>query len=393
MIDRSETFTRLLEQHGGIIRKVAYSYTRTSADRHDLEQEITLQLWKAYPRYSAERSFSTWMYRIALNVAISFLRSNTRPVRQTVPLEEVQYEPAAQPSASTEHDERLADLQRVIAALDPLSRALLLLYLDEHSYREIGRDSRHHRDQRRDQIKPPETTCPERNDRHHTWRITMSATELDNLRNAWQTLGRKLDRQHALSLAQFKEARLKRFGHGFRWLAAGQILQVGCGVLLSVLSAVFWVNHSASAHLMIYGLLLQGYGLMMIVFAARDLFLIARIDYSAPVLEIQRQLAELRAWHYRTVIWFVVAGCFMWTPMLLILFYLAGADLWLSNRLYVYLNVLACFACLGCAYGLVWWSRRPGREKLARSLRESYAGRSVLQAQAALDEIEQFERE
>ena len=87
-----EIFTRLLAQHTGIIRKVAFGYTSTFADREDLTQEITLQLWRAYPRYSPDRPFSTWMYRIALNVAISFLRRHTRPTRQTLSLEENEIE-------------------------------------------------------------------------------------------------------------------------------------------------------------------------------------------------------------------------------------------------------------------------------------------------------------
>src|SRR6187200_3414705 len=85
-------FETLLQQHGGIIRKVAFSYARNDSDRRDLMQDIVLQLWKAYPRYSPERPFSTWMYRIALNVSIFFLRRNTRPIRQTLPLEEIDRE-------------------------------------------------------------------------------------------------------------------------------------------------------------------------------------------------------------------------------------------------------------------------------------------------------------
>ncbi len=135
-IDEKKAFLRLLDQHAGIIRKVAAGYSRSLADRHDLMQEINLQLWKAYPRYSPERPFSTWMYRIALNVAISFLRSNTRPVRQTVPLDEIDI--ADEAAGSREPDERIPILQSVIAGLDPLNRALLLLYLDDHSYREIS---------------------------------------------------------------------------------------------------------------------------------------------------------------------------------------------------------------------------------------------------------------
>jgi RNA polymerase sigma factor (sigma-70 family) len=137
-VDEEEIFLRLVEQHRGIIRKVALGYSSTLADRNDLTQEIMLQLWKAYPRYSPDRPFSTWMYRIALNVAISFLRRNTRPVRQTIPLDEIGHELADENAPRPEIDERIDLLQRIIATLDPLNRALLLLYLDDHSYREIA---------------------------------------------------------------------------------------------------------------------------------------------------------------------------------------------------------------------------------------------------------------
>ncbi len=135
--DQREAFTRRLDQHAGIIRKVAATYTGNRPDQLDLAQEISLQLWKAYPRYSPDRPFSTWMYRIALNVGISFLRSATRPHRQTVSLEGVDRD-VADDAATPETDERVAELQRVIAGLEPLNRALLLLYLDERSYREIA---------------------------------------------------------------------------------------------------------------------------------------------------------------------------------------------------------------------------------------------------------------
>jgi RNA polymerase sigma-70 factor (ECF subfamily) len=137
-VEEKESFLRLLDQHGGIIRKVAAGYSSSLADRHDLEQEIALQLWKGYPRYSPDRPFSTWMYRIALNVAISFLRRHSRPGRQTISLEESEIEIADENARPAESDERIPLLQKVIASLPPLERALLLLYLDEHSYREIA---------------------------------------------------------------------------------------------------------------------------------------------------------------------------------------------------------------------------------------------------------------
>jgi len=137
-VDEEEIFLRRIDQYRGIIRKVAAGYTSTPADQKDLSQEIMLQLWRAYPRYSPDRSFSTWMYRIALNVAISFLRRNTRLVRQTVPLDDLARELPDESASAGQDDERVAILHRLIAMLDPLNRALLLLYLDDRSYREIA---------------------------------------------------------------------------------------------------------------------------------------------------------------------------------------------------------------------------------------------------------------
>ena len=131
-------FERLLEEHAGIVRKIAFGYARTESDRRDLMQEIALQLWRAYPRYSPERPFSTWMYRIALNVSISLLRRNTRPGRETVPFDELKHDSAHEQSSSPEREERIATLQRLIDQCQPLDRALLLLYLDDCSYREMA---------------------------------------------------------------------------------------------------------------------------------------------------------------------------------------------------------------------------------------------------------------
>jgi RNA polymerase sigma factor (sigma-70 family) len=131
-------FETLLAQHSGIVRKVAFSYARNESDRRDLMQDILLQLWKAYPRYAPERPFSTWMYRIALNVAISSLRRNTRPGRELLPFDETRHDIADEHSRPPEMEERMTLLHAAMAKCQPLDRALLLLYLDDCSYREIG---------------------------------------------------------------------------------------------------------------------------------------------------------------------------------------------------------------------------------------------------------------
>ncbi len=87
-VDADERFAELLERHRGIVFKVAATYCRTRADREDVAQEIVTQLWRAFPKFDATRTFSTWMYRIALNVAISFVRTNSVRERHIVAIDE-----------------------------------------------------------------------------------------------------------------------------------------------------------------------------------------------------------------------------------------------------------------------------------------------------------------
>jgi RNA polymerase sigma factor (sigma-70 family) len=132
-----EQFSALMARHAGIVRKVATTYCRGAEDRADLAQEILAQLWAAWPRYDAARPFTTWMYRVALNVAISHVRAVYRGARHFVPLAEEHHRVAAAPVDHEGRDE-LAALEAVIAELDGMNRALLLLYLDDRSHREIA---------------------------------------------------------------------------------------------------------------------------------------------------------------------------------------------------------------------------------------------------------------
>lgn len=137
-IRKQEEFAKALEEHRRIVFKVANTYCRELEDRADLAQEIAARLWRAYPSYDPRRPFSTWMYRIALNVAISYFRSSSQRAAHTVPLDEQIHERLADGRGNGEADDRVRELYRVIDQLDTLNRALFLLYLDEHSYREIA---------------------------------------------------------------------------------------------------------------------------------------------------------------------------------------------------------------------------------------------------------------
>ena len=131
-------FEQLLQSHRGIVYKVAGSYSRIASDRDDLAQEICLQLWRAFPKYDSRRKFSTWMYRVALNVAISHLRRMPQSDEpRVVPLDELHLESLADPISGQQHAETEV-LMTFIARLEPLHRALILLYLDDHSYADMA---------------------------------------------------------------------------------------------------------------------------------------------------------------------------------------------------------------------------------------------------------------
>ena len=134
--DARREFGALLERHRGIVFKVANSYARDPEDRADLAQEIAAQLWRAWPAYDQARPFTTWMYRVALNVAISQLRGRSQRDRHHVSFDERLHDVGASQADGADHDLQL--LQRVIAALPPMDRALMLLYLEERSQREIA---------------------------------------------------------------------------------------------------------------------------------------------------------------------------------------------------------------------------------------------------------------
>lgn len=131
-------FQALLDGHWRIVLKVTNTYARDDEDARDLAQEISFQLWKAFPSFDGVRPFSTWMYRIALNVAISFARSASYRTRHQVPMAPLYEDTLEAPVEPTDHVARKDALRHFMDSLDQLDRALLMLYLEEHSHDEIA---------------------------------------------------------------------------------------------------------------------------------------------------------------------------------------------------------------------------------------------------------------
>jgi RNA polymerase sigma factor (sigma-70 family) len=134
-----EQFVAILRDHKKLIYKVCHSYTTNNDDFKDLEQEILMQLWKALPRYDAAYKLTTWMYRIALNTAISSYRKEKHKPYHTLldgQILEVIADTTSEYDAELEH--QIQRLHSFIENLGDANKALMLLYLEDHSYKEMA---------------------------------------------------------------------------------------------------------------------------------------------------------------------------------------------------------------------------------------------------------------
>ncbi|MEV4883919.1 sigma-70 family RNA polymerase sigma factor [Chitinophaga ginsengisegetis] len=136
-MNSTDLFLAVLQTNKGIIYKIAQSYCQDAEERKDLVQEIITQLWRSFGSYTGQVKYSTWIYRIALNVAISFYRKGTRRKQASSPFSEDILH-IVDTNVKGETAENIGFLQRFIAELKELDKALMLLYLEEKSYREIG---------------------------------------------------------------------------------------------------------------------------------------------------------------------------------------------------------------------------------------------------------------
>ena len=129
-------FLHIIQKNQGIIHKVCNIYCDTEDDRSDLFQEIVVQLWKSYPNFRRESKVSTWMYRVALNTAITtFKKSKRRPDQSSLTYDNFQIEDE---KYDTETEENIKVLHKAIQQLTGIEKSIVLLYLENKKYEEIA---------------------------------------------------------------------------------------------------------------------------------------------------------------------------------------------------------------------------------------------------------------
>lgn len=131
-----QQFISLLKENQRIIHKVCKIYTDNPVEHEDLFQEICVQLWKSYPSFRGEAKFSTWMYRIALNTAISLFRKTQKSIQT---YQESDYFKLKITIEDYQDDsDKIAKMYDAIHRMTDIEKALIMMYLDDKSYREIS---------------------------------------------------------------------------------------------------------------------------------------------------------------------------------------------------------------------------------------------------------------
>jgi len=129
-------FLQIIKKNQGIIHKVCNIYCDDQDDRDDLFQEIVAQLWKSFPTFREESKFTTWMYRVALNTAITtFKKTKRRPDQNRLTYENFQ---VRDENYDTETEEEIKNLHRAVAQLTGVEKSIVLLFLENKKYEEIA---------------------------------------------------------------------------------------------------------------------------------------------------------------------------------------------------------------------------------------------------------------
>ncbi len=131
--EAEKQFEQHVRENELLIYKVCRIYASTSADREDLFQEIVIQLWNAYPKFKGQSKFSTWLYRVALNTAITGLRKKKKFIESWEPSQL----PERTSDENTGREEELLQLHKAIEQLNQVEKAIVMLYMEDRSYEEM----------------------------------------------------------------------------------------------------------------------------------------------------------------------------------------------------------------------------------------------------------------
>lgn len=225
-----------------------------------------------------------------------------------------------------------------------------------------------------------------------------TAMEPDDLKLAWQTLSRRLERHDALQTHVLLEQRKQKALNSLRPLFWGQVVQTLFGIPFILLASLLWIHGGQSADglpwmTIVAGIVVQLYGIATIAMAGQTLLRIREIDYAQPIVDIQKRLATLRRTYLVNGMLAGLPWWFLWVPLLMVLAGLGGTNLYARAPSVVWIGLGVGAAGLAATAWFHRWSRDPARPRLAKAMEDSVTGGSLRRAQAQIDEVARFETE
>ena len=214
--------------------------------------------------------------------------------------------------------------------------------------------------------------------------------ELDELKDSWHALDRRLDRLTAINLALVTDVQTRKARWRLVPVLVGALLNIGVGAWLTNVFARFWIAHHDTPSALLSGLFLHLGSFAIVIAGVGQLLILTRINFAKPVLEIQRNLALLHAWEARTFYALWLGAWLAWPAVLVVgAMSLAGVDLWALAPGVVLMNVAVAIGAVLLFLALHRRARR-GNARLSRWLQRLVANHSIERARAALAEIDHF---
>ena len=217
--------------------------------------------------------------------------------------------------------------------------------------------------------------------------------ELDDLKASWQRLDRRVDDLTRMHRAMLTNTLTRKARWRLVPVLIGSVLNIVAGVIFAVACGAFWSAHLDKPAVLVAGITLHLASVGLIVIGAVRAALVLRVNYTQPVLEIQKSLAALQAWEARSfhAVWL---GSWIIVPAALVaaVMGLAGVELWEVAPVYIIANLAVCVVGGLAPLLLHRWARRRGG-RLAARFDAFLMNRSVARAQAAIDEVDEFARQ
>ena len=217
--------------------------------------------------------------------------------------------------------------------------------------------------------------------------------ELNELRSTWQIHEKALERGNQLSVAMLRQQKLDAAHRSLRPLKRNQAFQIFMGVLFIILAALLWSTKPTAISVILGGIVVQAYGIGCVITAGMVFSSLSRIDYAAPVVEVQVGLAQVRRAYGICVLVAGLSWWFLWIPLLMLLAGLARINLYAQAPSVIWIGMAIGVAGLLGMYWIYLYSLKSSNMRLRRFVECATFGRSLQNAIQQLNEVRRFEEE